>query len=84
MRKYLRMLAERVAPTAYERLRRLEALDTSGGGVADILLRYEEELHDLRQQIDEVRREHRRVEELYDLVFERLQRENPLREPAAR
>jgi hypothetical protein len=84
MRKYLRKLAEKVAPTAYERLRRLESLDTSGGSVSDILLRYEDEVRDLRRQIDEIRREHRRVEELYDLVFERLQRENPLREPAQR
>jgi hypothetical protein len=84
MRKYLRKFAEMIAPTAYERLRRLNALDEGSGKVSDILLRYEDELHDLRQQIDEVRREHRRVEELYDLLFERLQRENPLREPAAR
>lgn len=84
MRKYLRKLAETIAPTAYNRLRRLSVLDQSGKGVSDILLRYEDEIRDLRQQLDEVRREHRRVEELYDLVFDRLQRENPLREPAAR
>lgn len=84
MRKYLRKLAERIAPTAYERLRRLESLDASGGSVSDILLRYEDEVRDLRRQIDEVRREQRRVEELYDLLFERLHRENPLREPAER
>jgi len=84
MRKYLRKVAETVAPTAYNRLRRLSVLDQSGGSVSDILLRYEDELRDLRQQLDEVRRENRRVEELYDLLFDRLQRENPLREPAAR
>lgn len=84
MRKYLRKLAETIAPTAYNRLRRLSVLDQSGKGVSDILLRYEDEIRDLRQQLDEVRRENRRVEELYDLVFDRLQRENPLREPVAR
>lgn len=84
MRKYLRKLAEKIAPTAYERLRRLESLDASGDSVSDILLRYDDEVRDLRRQIDEVRREQRRVEELYDLLFERLQRENPLREPAER
>ena len=83
MRKYLRKLAETIAPTAYNRLRRLSVLDQSGKGVSDILLRYEDELRDLRQQLDEVRRENRRVEELYDLVFDRLQRENPLREHVA-
>lgn len=84
MRKYLRKLAETIAPTAYARLRQLNALDAGDGSVTDILLRYEDQVRDLRQQLDEVRREHRRVEELYDLVFERLQRESPLREPAAR
>lgn len=84
MRKFLRKMAETIAPTAYNRLRRLTVLDQSGNGVADILLRYEDEIRDLRQQLDEVRRENRRVEELYDLVFDRLRRENPLREPAGR
>jgi ATP-binding cassette subfamily B protein len=41
-----------VAPTAYERLRRLESLDTSGGSVSDILLRYEDEVRDLRHVVD--------------------------------
>jgi hypothetical protein len=80
MRKYLRKAAETVAPTAYNRLRRLNMLDQEGASVSDILLRMEEQMHDLRSQIDELRRENRRVVELYDLVFERLQRENPLRE----
>jgi len=84
MRRYLRKLAETIAPTAYNRLRRLSVLDQSGKSVSDILLRYEDEIRDLRQQLDEVRRENRRVEELYDLLFDRLQRENPLRVPAAR
>jgi len=84
MRKYLRKLAETIAPTAYSRLRRLSVLDEGDGSVSDILLRYEEQLHDLQSQLDELRRENRRVVELYDLVFERLQRENPLREPAGR
>lgn len=83
MRKYLRKLAEKIAPTAYNRLRRLSVLDEASGSVTDILLRYEQQLHDLQSQVDELRRENRRVVELYDLVFERLQRENPLREPAA-
>lgn len=80
MRKYLRKLAEIIAPTAYNRLRRLNSIGEYGDDVAGLLLRYEDEVRDLRQQINEVRREHRRVEELYDLVFERLQRDNPLRD----
>lgn len=80
MRKYLRKMAETVAPTAYNRLRRLSVLDEEGVSVADILLRYEEQIHELSGQLDELRRENRRAVELYDLVFERLQRDNPLRE----
>ncbi len=80
MRKYLRKAAETVAPTAYNRLRRLTVLDQEGASVTDIMLRMEEQVYDLRSQIDELRRENRRVVELYDLLFDRLQRENPLRE----
>lgn len=79
MRKYLRKLAEKIAPTAYGRLRQLSVLDDSGSA-SEILLRYEAELREVRGQLDELRRENRRAVELYDLVFERLQRENPLRE----
>ncbi|MGV9195193.1 hypothetical protein ACQ143_12680 [Microbacterium sp. MC2] len=81
MRKYLRKLGEKIAPTAYTRLQRLSVLDADGSA-ADILLRYEQQLHDLSAQVDELRRENRRVVELYDLLFERLQRENPLRNAA--
>lgn len=80
MRRYLRKFAEMIAPTAYNRLRQLSVLDAENLTGSDILLRYEQEIADLRSQIDEVRRENRRVVELYDLVIERLQRENPLRE----
>lgn len=82
MRKYLRKFAEKIAPTAYTRLRRLSILDEEGVTVTDILLRYEQQLHEVEQQLDELRRENRRVTELYDLMFERLHRENPLREHA--
>jgi len=82
MRKYLRKLGEKIAPTAYTRLQRLSVLDEEGQSAIDILLRYEQQLHELSAQVDELRRENRRVVELYDLVFERLQRENPLRESA--
>ncbi|GAA3897953.1 hypothetical protein [Microbacterium invictum] len=80
MRKYLRKFAEMIAPTAYERLRRLSVLDADGGNTTDILLRYEQQVHDLSAQLDELRRENRRVVELYDLLFDRLHNENPLRE----
>lgn len=79
MRKLLRSIAAKIAPTAYERLKQLSVLDENATAT-DVLLRYEAQVKDLQAQLDEVRREHRRVVELYDLVFERLRRENPLRE----
>lgn len=82
MRKYLRKLAGKIAPTAYGRLQQLSMLDESGSAT-EILLRYEADLREMRAQLDELRRENRRAVELYDLMFARLQRENPLREVEA-
>ncbi|WP_417562193.1 hypothetical protein [Microbacterium sp.] len=81
MRKLLRSLAEKIAPTAYGRLKQLSVLDEESTA-SEILLRYEEQVKDLQAQLDEVRRENRRVVELYDLVFERLQNDRPVREHA--
>lgn len=83
MRKYFRKFAETIAPTAYNRLRRLSVLDDEDASTVSIFLRLEQEVSDLRRQIDEVRRDNRRVVEMYDLVFERLQRDNPLDEQPA-
>lgn len=77
-------MAESLAPTAYGRLRRLSALDDEDASSLSIYLNLEEEVHDLRRQVDELRRENRRVIELYDLVFERLHQENPLTDPSGR
>lgn len=83
MRKYLRKLAESIAPTAYNRLRRLSVLDDADASALTIFLKMEEEVHDLRRQIDELRRDNRRVVEMYDLVIERLHAENPLDEASS-
>lgn len=83
MRKYVRAMAESLAPTAYGRLRRLSVLDDEDASSLSIYLKLEEEVHDLRRQVDELRRENRRVIELYDLVFERLHKENPLTDRTA-
>jgi hypothetical protein len=78
MRRYLIRFAERIAPTAYTRLRRLSVLDDEDASAATIFLRLEDEVNDLRRQLDELRRDNRRITELHDLVFERLHRDNPL------
>lgn len=84
MRKYIRKFAESIAPTAYTRLRRLSVLDDEDASTVSIFLRLEEEVHDLRRQLDELRRDNRRAVEMYDLVFERLHRENPLDEATSK
>lgn len=83
MRKYFRKMAESIAPTAYTRLRRLSVLDDDDASTVSIFLRLEQEVNDLRRQLDEERRDQRRVVEMYDLIFARLQQDNPLDEVLA-
>ncbi|SJN30467.1 hypothetical protein FM104_06985 [Microbacterium esteraromaticum] len=51
----------------------LDAIEA--GSSADLVLKVAE----LERQIFELRQENRRVAELYDLVFARLQEDNPLK-----
>ncbi len=77
MRNLLRRLARRLAPTAYTKLERLTLMtvDEEKVAVDRALL---ERIRDLEVQLKEVRQDHRRVTELYDLMFERLRQDNPL------
>lgn len=78
MREYLRRLAQKVAPSAYSALVKVNSLDLDvieAGSSADLVLKVSE----LERQLQEMREENRRVGELYDLVFARLQEDNPLR-----
>lgn len=77
MRRLLRKFAMWVAPTAYDKLQNLDigpagflSLEES----ADLRAR----VTDLEAQLREMRRDNRRVVELYDLVIDRLRQDNPL------
>ena len=78
MREFLRRTARRIAPTAYGKL---EALNTAAlrSGDSEKIHELKEEVRELRLQLHELRQDNRRVTELYDLVFERLRQDNPLR-----
>ena len=70
MKKLLSTAAERLAPRTLQNLRRLSALDPELDRAIPLLLTYERELRALQREVDELRRDHRRVAELYDAVFE--------------
>ena len=70
MKKLLSAAAERLAPRTLQNLRRLNALDPDLDRNLPLVLTYERELRALQREVDELRRDHRRVAELYDAVFE--------------
>ena len=70
MKKLLSTAAERLAPRTLKNLRRLSALDPELERGLPLVLTYERELRALQREVDELRRDHRRVAELYDAVFE--------------
>ena len=70
VKKLLSSAAERLAPRTLKNLRRLSALDPDLDRGLPLVLTYERELRALQREVDELRRDHRRVAELYDAVFE--------------
>jgi type II secretory pathway component PulK len=70
VKKILSTAAEHLAPRTVQNLRRLSALDPELDRALPLLLSYERELRTLQREVDELRRDHRRVAELYDAVFE--------------
>jgi hypothetical protein len=75
VRKFLANLANKAAPRTMSNLRRMERLDPELEQGPSRFLAYERELRELRREIDELRRDHRRVAELYDAVFEWARRD---------
>lgn len=69
VRKFLSKLAYRAAPRTMSNLRRMERFDPELDQGPSRFLAYERELRELRREIDELRRDNRRVAELYDAVF---------------
>jgi hypothetical protein len=70
MKQFLASIAQRLAPRTVTNLRRLNTLDPEFDGGLPHLVSYERELRELRREIDELRRENRRVAELYDVFFQ--------------
>lgn len=62
--------ARRMAPRTLSKLRLVSTLDPAFGYGAARFVTYERELRALRREIDALRRDNRRVAELYDVVFE--------------
>ncbi|MFB9309281.1 hypothetical protein BJY17_001258 [Agromyces hippuratus] len=79
MKKYIERFAARTMPSAYKNLRMLARVNASDETMLARVIAYEEEVRELRAELNEVRRDNRRVVELYDLVFARLRDDMPLR-----
>lgn len=69
MKKFVSRLISRAAPRTVNNLRVLDSLDPDLQEGPSRFLAYETELRQLRREIDEIRRDNRRVAELYDAVF---------------
>jgi hypothetical protein len=67
--------AKRFAPRTVRNIKTLSALDESFDQGPARFLSYEREIRALRREIDEIRRDNRRVAELYDAVFEYVRRD---------
>jgi Domain of unknown function (DUF6752) len=69
MKHFLGNIAQHLAPRTVTNLRRLNTLDHEFDGGLPRLTSYERELRELRREVDELRRDNRRVAELYDVFF---------------
>jgi hypothetical protein len=70
VKNFLGRIARRVAPRTLTNLQRLSGLNEEFDQGPARFINYERELRALRREVDELRRENRRVAELYDVVFE--------------
>ncbi|MCU1569967.1 MAG: hypothetical protein JWR33_708 [Naasia sp.] len=75
MENFLGRILYRIAPRTAEVVKFLVHAGEESGGMMERVLAYENEVKELRKEIDELRADSRRVAELYDLVFERLERD---------
>jgi len=69
VKNLLGKIARRIAPRTLTNLQRLSGLNEEFDQGPARFVNYERELRALRREIDELRRDNRRVAELYDAVF---------------
>jgi hypothetical protein len=72
MENFFGRLLTRFAPRAATVLTTLIHASEESDGLIPRVLSYENEVRELRLEIDELRKDSLRIAELYDLVFERL------------
>jgi len=82
MKEFIANLTSRIAPRTLGNLRMLEQLNPELQQGPSRFLAYERELRTLRREIDELRRENRRVAELYDVVFDWVREQSAARSGA--
>lgn len=70
VRKWVAARARNVAPRTIRNLEALSRANAEFDGSGSRIIVYERELRDMRREVDALRREHRRVIELYDAVFD--------------
>jgi hypothetical protein len=72
MENFFGRLLSRFAPRTAKVLTTLIHASEEDEGLIPRVLSYENEVRELRKEIDELRRDSLRIAELYDLIFERL------------
>ena len=77
MKKLIGKAARKLAPRTVENLNYITRARAKGDDVVDLLREYEAEVKQLKTELDEMRRDQRRMAELYELVFERVRSDNP-------
>lgn len=78
MENFLGRLLTRFAPRTAKVLTTLIHAGEEEEGLIPRVLSYENEVRELRKEIDELRKDSLRIAELYDLVFERIASEKSL------
>jgi hypothetical protein len=72
MENFLGRLLAKIAPRAARALTALIHVSEEDESVLPRVIAYENQVRELRQEIDELRQDSLRIAELYDLVFKRL------------
>jgi len=80
MKRFINRIVRRFAPRTSENLIFLSRASVKGNDIIEIVRAYDEELRDLKAEMNEIRRNERRMAELYDLVFEHVRNENAEKE----